>query len=145
MLFKKLREDAVIPKYQTEYSAGLDLCACIDDKIVFRPHETVKIPTGLAAELEGEKNAVLLIYARSSLATKLGLAPANCVGVVDWDYRGELIVALHNHSENDCVINKGDRIAQLVVTPIFRPDIAEADELSDTERGTGGFGSTGMK
>lgn len=144
LLFKKLREGAEIPRYQTEYSAGLDLCACIDGEINIPAGETVKVPTGLAAELEGEKNAVLLIYARSSLATKLGLAPANCVGVVDWDYRGELIVALHNHSNEDCTINTGDRIAQLVITPIFRPEICEADELSDTQRGVGGFGSTGL-
>ena len=143
LLFKKLRDDAVIPKYQTEYSAGLDLCACVDGEINVPAGTTVKVPTGLAAELENEKNAVLLIYARSSLATKLGLAPANCVGVVDWDYRGELIVALHNHSNEDCIINNGDRIAQLVITPIFRPEICEAEELSDTARGEGGFGSTG--
>ena len=143
-MFKKLRDGAVIPKYQTEYSAGLDLCACVDGKINVPAGATVKVPTGLAAELENEKNAVLLIYARSSLATKLGLAPANCVGVVDWDYRGELIVALHNHSAEDCIINNGDRIAQLVITPIFRPEICEAEELSDTARGEGGFGSTGV-
>ena len=144
LLFKKLRDGAVIPKYQTEYSAGLDLSACVDGKINVPAGATVKVPTGLAAELENEKNAVLLIYARSSLATKLGLAPANCVGVVDWDYRGELIVALHNHSAEDCIINNGDRIAQLVITPIFRPEICEAEELSDTARGEGGFGSTGV-
>lgn len=145
LLFKKLREGAIIPQYQTEYSAGLDLCACVDGEITVPAGATVKVPTGLASELENEKNAVLLIYARSSLATKLGLAPANCVGVVDWDYRGELIVALHNHSSEDCTINNGDRIAQLVITPIFRPEICEADELSDTARGAGGFGSTGKR
>ena len=145
LLFKKLRENAVIPKYQTEYSAGLDLCACVDGEISIPAGDTVKVPTGLAAELEGEKNAVLLIYARSSLATKLGLAPANCVGVVDWDYRGELIVALHNASAEDRVIQNGDRIAQLVVTPIYRPEVCEAEELSDTARGAGGFGSTGLR
>lgn len=144
LLFKKLRDGAVTPKYQTEYSAGLDLCACTEGALTIPAGGTVKVPTGLAAELEGEKNAVLLIYARSSMATKLGLAPANCVGVVDWDYRGELIVALHNHSREDCVINSGDRIAQLVVTPIFRPEVCEAEELSDTQRGAGGFGSTGV-
>ena len=144
LLFKKLREDAAIPKYQTEYSAGLDLCACIGEDMVVPAGKTVKVPTGLVAELEGERNAVLLIYARSSMATKLGLAPANFVGVVDWDYRGELIVALHNSSAEDRIIHHGDRIAQLVVSPIFRPDICEADELSDTARGSGGFGSTGL-
>lgn len=145
LLFKKLRPDAIIPKYQTEFSAGCDLCACLDSDVTVRSGDTVKIPTGLSAELEGEKNAVLLIYARSSLATKFGIAPANCVGVVDWDYRGELIVALRNHSDKDYVIKSGDRIAQLVVTPIFRPEICEAEELSDTGRGEGGFGSTGKR
>lgn len=145
LLFKKLRPDAMIPAYQTEFSAGCDLCACLDEDLTVQPEETVKIPTGLSAELEGEKNAVLLIYARSSLATKFGIAPANCVGVVDWDYRGELIVALHNHSRNSYVIKNGDRIAQLVVTPIFRPEICAAEELSHTERGAGGFGSTGSR
>ena len=143
LLFKKLRDGAVIPAYQTEYSAGLDLCACIDASLTIEAGQTVKVGTGLAAELEGEKNAVLLIYARSSLASKLGIAPANCVGVVDWDYRGELIVALHNHSDKSCTINAGDRIAQLVVTPIYRPETCEVTELSDTARGEGGFGSTG--
>lgn len=145
LLFKKLRQNAIIPKYQTEFSAGCDLCACLENDITVGAGETVKIPTGLSAELEGERNAVLLIYARSSLATKFGIAPANCVGVVDWDYRGELIVALRNHSDKSYVIKSGDRIAQLVVTPILRLEICEADELSDTERGDGGFGSTGRR
>lgn len=145
LLFKKLREGAIIPKRQTEFSAGCDLCACLDAPVSVLPGETVKIPTGLAAELEGEKNAVLLIYARSSLATKFGIAPANCVGVVDWDYRGELIVALHNSSNEAYTISDGDRIAQLVVTPILTPEICEAQELSDTVRGAGGFGSTGVR
>lgn len=143
LLFKKLRENAVTPAYQTEFSAGMDLTACLDAPLTIAAGATEKVPTGLAAELDGEKNAVLLIYARSSLATKLGLAPANCVGVVDWDYRGELIVALHNHSDKPQTINAGERIAQLVVTPIFRPEVCEVTELSDTERGAGGFGSTG--
>ena len=90
-----------------------------------------------------EKNCVLLIYARSSLASKFGIAPANCVGVVDWDYRGEIICALHNSSDRDYTINSGDRIAQLVITPVFTPEVEEVTELSDTERGAGGFGSTG--
>ena len=92
---------------------------------------------------QGEKNCVLLIYARSSLASKFGIAPANCVGVVDWDYRGEIICALHNSSDKDYTINSGDRIAQLVITPVFTPEVEEVTELSDTERGAGGFGSTG--
>lgn len=145
LLFKKMRPDAIIPQYQTEFSAGCDLCACLEGDMTVGAGEIVKIPTGLSAELEGEKNAVLLIYARSSLATKFGIAPANCVGVVDWDYRGELIVVLRNYSDKSYVIKSGDRIAQLVVTPILRPEICEAVELSDTERGAGGFGSTGVR
>ena len=93
-------------------------------------------------EIDGDKNTVGLIYARSGLATKHGLAPANCVGVIDWDYRGEVIVALHNSSDTDFVINHGERIAQLVLAPVFTPDVEVVSELSDTARGEGGFGST---
>ena len=146
LLIKKLNENAVIPQRQTPYSAGYDLCACIDGEekaVTIKAGTTEKIHTGLSAELEGEKNAVLLIYARSSLASKFGIAPANCVGVVDWDYRGELIVALHNSSAEDFTVNHGDRIAQLVISPIFTPEVEEVSDLSDTERGAGGFGSTG--
>ncbi|MBR1422320.1 MAG: dUTP diphosphatase [Ruminococcus sp.] len=146
LLIKKLNENAVIPQRQTPYSAGYDLCACIDKEekaVTIKAGTTEKIHTGLSAELEGEKNAVLLIYARSSLASKYGIAPANCVGVVDWDYRGELIVALHNSSAEDFTVNHGDRIAQLVISPIFTPEVEEVSDLSDTERGAGGFGSTG--
>ncbi len=143
LLVKKLNDKAKIPQRQTEYSAGYDLCACLDEPVTVKAGETEKIPIGVSLELEGTKDAVLLIYARSSLACKLGLAPANCVGVVDWDYRGEIVVVLHNHSRNDYTINHGNRIAQLVITPIFTPEVEEAKELSDTERGAGGFGSTG--
>lgn len=143
LLVKKLNDKATIPQRQTEYSAGYDLCACLDEPVTVKAGETKKIPIGISLELEGTKEAVLLIHARSSLACKLGLAPANCVGVVDWDYRGEIVVVLHNHSKNDYTINHGDRIAQLVITPIFTPEVEEATELSDTERGAGGFGSTG--
>ena len=104
--------------------------------------QTVKVHTGVAMEIDGDKNTVGLIYARSGIATKFGIAPANCVGVIDWDYRGELIVALHNSSENDFVINHGERIAQLVLAPVFTPDVEQVSELSDTARGEGGFGST---
>ena len=123
LLIKKLKENAVIPARQTEFSAGYDLCACTDAPV------TIK-----SAEVQGEKNCVLLIYARSSLASKFGIAPANCVGVVDWDYRGEIICALHNSSDKDYTINSGDRIAQLVITPVFTPEVEEVTELSDTER-----------
>lgn len=144
LLIKKLKENAILPKRQTEYSAGYDLCACLEtESVTVKTGRTVKIPTGISAELQGEKNAVLLIYARSSLATNFGMAPANCVGVVDWDYRGEIIVAIHNHSTIDHTIRNGERIAQLVVTPVYLPEVEEVEELSDTERGDGGFGSTG--
>ncbi len=145
LLIKKLNENAVIPQRQTPYSAGYDLCACMggEGTVTIKAGTTEKIHTGLSAELEGEKNAVLLIYARSSLASKFGIAPANCVGVVDWDYRGELIVALHNSGPEDFTVNHGDRIAQLVISPIFTPEVEEVTDLSDTERGAGGFGSTG--
>ena len=141
LLIKKLNENATIPQKQTEFSAGYDLYSAED--IVVKSRETAKVHTGISTEIEGDKNVVLLIYARSSMATKFGLAPANCVGVVDWDYRGEIIVALHNSSDKDYEIKCGDRIAQLIVAPIFTPEIEEVTELSDTTRGTGGFGSTG--
>ena len=144
LLIKKLNENAVIPQRQTEFSAGYDLSACCDEPITVKAGQTVKVHTGIAMEIDGDKNTVGLIYARSGLATKHGLAPANCVGVIDWDYRGEVIVALHNSSDTDFVINHGERIAQLVLAPVFTPDVEVADELSDTVRGEGGFGSTKM-
>lgn len=143
LLIKKLNENAFVPKRQTEYSAGYDLCACLDGPITIKAGTTEKIHTGISAEVEGTKDVVLLIYARSSLASKNGIAPANCVGVVDWDYRGEIIVALHNSSTTDYTVNHGDRIAQLVIAPTFTPDVEEVSELTDTQRGQGGFGSTG--
>ena len=143
LLIKKLREGAVIPARATEGSAGYDLSACLDAPITVPAGGTVKVPTGLAAAPEGCGDCVLLIYARSSTATKKGLAPANCVGVVDSDYRGEIIVALHNHSSEDRVIEPRERIAQLVITPVLLPEVSEAAELPSTERGEGGFGSTG--
>lgn len=143
LLIKKLNEKAIVPKRQTEYSAGYDLCCCIDEPVVIKAHTTAKIHTGISTEVEGTKDCVLLIYARSSLASKFGIAPANCVGVVDWDYRGEIICALHNSSDNDFTVNHGDRIAQLVITPALMPEVEEVKDLSDTERGEGGFGSTG--
>ena len=142
LMIKKLREGAVIPARATEGSAGYDLSACLDAPLVIAPGETVKVPTGIAAAAEGCGDCVLLIYARSSTATKKGLAPANCVGVVDSDYRGELIVALHNHSRVKRIIEPGERIAQLVITPVLLPEPEEAEMLPETARGTGGFGST---
>lgn len=143
LLIKKLNEKAAVPQRQTEYSAGYDLCACTEGPVVIKAGTTEKIHTGISVEVQGEKKCVLLIYARSSLATKFGIAPANCVGVVDWDYRGEIICALHNSSDKDFTVNHGDRIAQLVITPVFTPETEVVSELSDTERGAGGFGSTG--
>ncbi len=140
---KKLNERAIIPTYGSEYSAGADLYACIDNDVVIKPGETVFISTGLAMELS--EGYVALIYARSGLACKRGLAPANKVGVVDCDYRGEIKVALHNHSSEAQTVSVGERIAQMVVTPYIKCDFEEASELSDTVRGEGGFGSTGRK
>ena len=141
---KKLREGAIIPTYGSSYAAGADLYACIDtDQAVIRPHETKLIPPGISLEIpEGYGG---FIYARSGIATKRGLAPANKVGVVDSDYRGEVMVALHNHSETDASIDNGERVAQLVIAPFLAVNFTEADELTDTERGEGGFGSTGKK
>ena len=140
---KKLRDDAVIPTYGSEYAAGADLYACTEGITEFAPGETKMIPTGLAMEIP--VGYAGLIYARSGLATKKGLAPANKVGVVDSDYRGEVMVSLHNHSTETKTIEPHERIAQLVITPYLTAIFEEADELSDTVRGEGGFGSTGSK
>ena len=138
---KKLHENAKVPTYCSAFAAGADLCACTDVPVTIPAHATVLIRTGLALEIpEGYAG---LIYARSGLASKRGLAPANKVGVVDADYRGEVMVALHNHSDVDQTVEAGERIAQLVVTPFLAVDFEETDTLSDTVRGVGGFGSTG--
>ena len=123
-------------------AAGADLYACIEADVTILPGRTVMIPTGLSMELP--RGYAGLIYARSGLACKRGLAPANKVGVIDSDYRGEFIVALHNHGDQPQIIRYGDRIAQLVITPVFTPGFMEVSRLSDTRRGEGGFGSTGM-
>ncbi len=140
---KKLRDNAILPTYGSEYAAGADLYACIDDVVEFAPGETKLIPTGLAMEIP--VGYAGLIYARSGLATKKGLAPANKVGVVDADYRGEIMVSLHNHSTEIKTIEANERIAQLVITPYLTAHFELADELSDTVRGEGGFGSTGTR
>lgn len=139
---KKLNENAVIPTYGSPFSAGADLYSAMDD-VTIAPHATVLIKTGLALELP--VGFAGLIYARSGLASKRGLAPANKVGVIDCDYRGEIMVALHNHSDIEQTVSKGERIAQLVITPYVVADFEETDELSETVRGEGGFGSTGTK
>ena len=138
---KKLRPGAHLPTYGTEFSAGADLYACAEEPVTIAPGETKKIPTGLAMEIP--VGFAGLIYARSGLGTKQGLAPANKVGVVDSDYRGEFMVFLHNHSAEIRTVSHGDRVAQLVVTPVYTPGFEETDELTDTARGAGGFGSTG--
>lgn len=138
---KKLNKNAIIPTRGSEYSAGMDLYACTSTPVIIAPHETVKIGTGLSIELpDGYFGA---IAARSGLSTKQGLAPANKLGVCDSDYRGEYIVPLHNHSNEPQIINPMERIAQLIVIPYLPIDFVEVDELSDTERGDKGFGSTG--
>lgn len=138
---KKLREDAIIPTYGSAEAAGADLYACLQEPVTVMPGQTAFVPTGLAMELP--VGYVGLIYARSGLACKKGLAPANKVGVIDSDYRGEFIVALYNHGTAPQTVAVGERIAQLVITPVFTPGFTEAEELSDTERAAGGFGSTG--
>ena len=140
--FKKLNENAKVPTYGSPYSAGADLYALTNgETITFQPNETKIIHTGIAMEIpEGYAG---LIYARSGIANKRGLAPSNKVGVVDSDYRGEIMVSLHNHSDKVQEINDFERIAQMVITPFLKVDYTEVEELTDTERGEGGFGSTG--
>lgn len=140
---KKLRENAVVPVYGSQFAAGADLCACIDESVVIGAGETRFIPTGIALELPAGYAG--LVYARSGIACKRGLAPANKVGVIDCDYRGEVMVALHNHSCEAQTVAVGERVAQLVITPYITAEFIEKDELSDTVRGSGGFGSTGRK
>jgi dUTP pyrophosphatase len=136
-----LRENAVLPTYGSAEAAGADLYACLEADVIIAPGKTAFIPTGLAMELP--KGCAGLIYARSGLACKRGLAPANKVGVIDSDYRGEFIVALHNHGQEPQTVANGERIAQLIITPVHTPAYEETDQLTDTSRGVGGFGSTG--
>lgn len=140
---KKLDERAVIPSYGSEYAAGFDLHAVLDEDLTIKSHETILVKTGLSMEIP--IGYAGMIFARSGLATKRSLAPANKVGVVDSDYRGEVMVALHNHSNEDQTISHGERIAQMVIMPFYKAEFKVVDELSDTERGSGGFGSTGSK
>ena len=138
---KRIKQNAVLPTYGSAEAAGADLYACLDTPVTIQAGESVFIPTGLAMELP--RGYAGLIYARSGLACKRGLAPANKVGVVDSDYRGEFMIVLHNHGTSPQTIEHGERIAQLVITPVFTPGFIEADDLTDTERSGGGFGSTG--
>ncbi|MBQ7337322.1 MAG: dUTP diphosphatase [Clostridia bacterium] len=139
---KKLNEKAQLPTRGSSAAAGYDLYACIDEAVTIAPHTTEKIGTGLAVAIpEGYFGAV---FARSGLAAKQGLRPANCVGVCDADYRGEYIVALHNDTDQPRTVQNGDRIAQLVIMPFLPAEFEEVDELGETQRGAGGFGSTGV-
>lgn len=138
---KKLRENAVLPSYGSDYAAGADLYAC--NAVTVEPGATEFVQTGLALEVPAGYAG--LVYARSGLACKKGLAPANKVGVIDADYRGEIMVALYNHSFQAVEIEPGERVAQLVITPYLTAVFEETEELSDTVRGEGGFGSTGRK
>lgn len=140
---KKLRENAIIPARGSASAAGCDLYACLNHRggCTIQPNQTVKVNTGVAVEIpDGYFGA---IFARSGLATNKGLRPANCVGVVDSDYRGEIIVALHNDTDTKQTFDDGDRIAQLVIVPYLPVEFCEADKLNETARGTEGFGSTG--
>ena len=138
---KKLHPNAILPTYGTEFSAGADLYACLETDLAIAPGTSAKLPTGIA--LEVPTGCAGLVYARSGMACKRGLAPANKVGVVDSDYRGEITVALHNHGTESRTVSHGDRIAQFIITPVLQPTYEIAQELSDTVRAAGGFGSTG--
>ena len=138
---KKVRTNAILPTYGSTEAAGADLYACLDAPVTILPHETAFIPTGLSMELP--KGTGGFIMARSGLACKQDLAPANKVGLIDSDYRGEFMVALHNHGTQIRTVQHGDRVAQLVIVPVLTPTYREVAELDDTSRGTGGFGSTG--
>lgn len=140
---KKLDERAIIPTYGTEFSAGADLYALLDEPTIIAPGETKLIHTGIAMAIP--EGLVGLNFARSGMATKRGLAPANKVGVIDSDYRGEVMVALHNHGTAPQTIEHGDRVAQMVFVPYYAAEFEICDTLSETVRGEGGFGSTGSK
>ena len=140
---KKLDENAVVPTYGSEYSAGADLYYAGDEPLTIEAGQTVLVHTGVAMEIP--EGLVGLIFARSGLATKRSLAPANKVGVIDSDYRGEIMVALHNHSDKPQTVEAKERVAQIAFVPYVAAAFEVADELGDTERGTGGFGSTGRK
>ena len=138
---KKLKENAHLPTYESTTAAGADLRACLEENVMIAPGQTVFISTGLAMEIP--VGCAGLIYARSGLSCKKGLAPANKVGVIDSDYRGEILIALHNHGTETQIVTPGDRIAQLVIAPVLTPGFFEVAELSDTQRAGAGFGSTG--
>ena len=139
---KKLRPNANLPTYGSAEAAGADLYACLEEAVTVEPGQTAWIPTGIAMEVP--KGCAGLVYARSGMACKRGLAPANKVGVIDSDYRGEITVVLHNHGTVAQTVESGERIAQMVITPVLTPAYEEVQELTNTGRGQGGFGSTGQ-
>ena len=138
---KKLNPNAKLPTYGSVEAAGADLYACLDEAITIHPGDSAWIPTGIA--LEVPKGCAGLIYARSSMGVKRGLAPANKVGVIDSDYRGEIRVVLLNHGKTTQIVENGERVAQFLITPVLTPAYEEVEDLTDTDRGAGGFGSTG--
>lgn len=141
--FKKLSEKAVIPSRATPGSAGMDIFACLDEAVVLAPGEIKMIPTGLTADTDCT-DVAMLIYPRSGLSTKFGVSLANCVGVVDSDYRGEWFIPLINHGKSPFTVEHGMRIAQLIPTKVIFPEVEICDSLTDTDRGSGGFGSSGI-
>jgi dUTP pyrophosphatase len=143
LVFKKLSDKAVIPSRATPGSAGMDICACLDEAVVLAPGEIKMIPTGLTAETDCT-DVAMLIYPRSGLSAKYGVSLANCVGVVDSDYRGEWFIPLINHGKQPFTVEHGMRIAQLIPTKVIFPEVEISDSLTDTERGSGGFGSSGI-
>lgn len=140
---KKLNENAKLPFRATDGSAGADLFACVEQVVVIQPGERVLIPTGIAFAIP-DKGYGGFVFPRSSVASKHGVTLSNCVGVIDSDYRGEVKIPIINHGQSAYTVKNGDRIAQLVIMPVDMSDFVEANELSDTERGEGGFGSTGI-
>lgn len=141
-LSPKLGREVPYPYYASPGAAAMDIHACLDDDVTIQPGQRVMIPTGLAIALP-DAGYVALIFARSGLGVKHGIVPANCVGVIDSDYRGELLVGLQNSSDQEYTIQPGDRIAQLMIAPVIQAQISMVDELDETVRGAGGFGSTG--
>ena len=141
ILIKKLSKKAILPKYETDGSSGLDLAACLDNDIEIKPGRSEIIPTGLAIAIP--KNFEIQIRPRSGLAAKNSISVLNTPGTIDSDYRGEIKIILFNHGKNDFLINNKDRIAQMILTPVIKMELQEADELPGTVRGEGGFGSTG--
>lgn len=143
VLFKKLTDKEIpLPSYATDGAAGMDICACLDEAVTVAPMGRALIPTGLAIAVP--ETAAAMLYPRSGLAVKHGITLSNCVGVIDSDYRGEIKIGIINQSDKEFTVNDGDRIAQIVITPIIKATPLFADTLDDTARGSGGFGSTGI-